>query len=131
MEVGEEVSARLRMEDASCIVLDDPSEEQVYDTIADLNSRFRYAVLQRLDVPGAEAGQCYIQVWLHDDGGYIVEHREGGPDRHFRVRLAPAPGPFGNEPVARLVWSWARPGDESWRTAVAWQPWSGDGLPDP
>lgn len=65
-----------------------------------------YLIVERAD-------QDFIQAWLGDDGVYVVEYREGGPESHFRVRTDDA------ERVMNVMWAWVVR-DESWRTAVDW-----------
>ncbi len=116
------MSARLRARDATGAVWEDPSADRLHDLISELNARFPFLVVERLDMP--EAGQHYIQVWRHGDGGHTVEYRDGSPERHYRAGLAPVPGPFGEDEVTAIVCSWARSGDEAWRTTVPWHRWT-------
>ncbi|MET9297265.1 hypothetical protein [Streptomyces sp. NPDC003077] len=61
-----------------------------------------------------EEAHEFLQTWREEDGSYEVEHRDGAPDRHFRLELTdPAE-------VAALFLAWAR-GEKSWRTAHAWE----------
>ena len=73
----------------------------------------RYVVVEH----GRIEDQVFIQAWRGNDGVYEVEHRAGGPDRQFGVRVA--------EPaeVAALIVSWAR-FDDSWQ-AAGWAPIGG------
>ncbi|MFE1774889.1 DUF6891 domain-containing protein [Streptomyces sp. NPDC059008] len=59
--------------------------------------------------------QVYVQTWRDGDGPFQVEHRDGGPERHFTARTGDA------RRVAEVFVDWARDG-ESWRTALDWQP---------
>jgi hypothetical protein len=59
----------------------------------------------------AERGdQTYVQAYL-DGATFDVEHRAGGPDRHFGATTADA------ALVEDLVWSWAVD-DDRWRTLL-------------
>ncbi|MET9589636.1 hypothetical protein ABZY45_01525 [Streptomyces sp. NPDC006516] len=99
---------------------DDPSEEKLHDLLADMNLTWRFVIVERLDAE--PAGQHYMQVHLNDDLSYQVEHREGGPDRHFQAHVPSDHSPFCVEPIAAVVndWAFGRPG---WRDALAWTPW--------
>jgi hypothetical protein len=100
---------------------DDPSEERLHDLLADMNLRYRFVIVERLD--REPAGQHYMQVYLNDDFSYQVEYREGGADKHFQAHVAEQPELIGVDPVARIVIDWAfdRPG---WREALPWAPLS-------
>ncbi|MEW1721096.1 hypothetical protein [Streptomyces sp. NPDC093109] len=99
---------------------DDPSEVQLHDLLADMNLRWRFVIVERLDLE--PAGQHYMQVYLNDDLSYQVEYREGGPDRHFQAHVPREHELFSLEPVADVLQDWAfgRPG---WREALPWVPW--------
>lgn len=73
----------------------------------------RFAVVERDREP--REANTYVQALRWEDGVYEVEHREGGPERHF--------GALVHEPerVVELVLDWIRDGD-AWRGAVDWQP---------
>ncbi|MFF2192570.1 hypothetical protein [Streptomyces sp. NPDC058157] len=100
---------------------DDPSPDQLHDLLADMNLRWRFVIVRRLDLEPAD--QYYMQVFLNDDLSYQVEYREGGPDRHFQAWVPRTHEVFAVEPVAEVVQGWAcgRPG---WRDALSWVPWS-------
>ncbi|GAA2650087.1 DUF6891 domain-containing protein [Streptomyces lunalinharesii] len=70
-----------------------------------------FAVVER--IPGAD--QVFLQTWREGDGPFAVEHRDGGPERHFEAEGADAGA------VAGVFLAWAR-GTESWRTALDWRP---------
>ncbi|MFI0978591.1 DUF6891 domain-containing protein [Streptomyces sp. NPDC021093] len=56
----------------------------------------------------------FVQVW-HDDGGaFEVEHRDGGPERHFAASLADV------RAVADVLCGWAR-GERGWGTGIPWE----------
>ncbi|MFE9748600.1 hypothetical protein ACFYOT_27140 [Saccharothrix saharensis] len=102
---------------------DDPSETDLHDLLADLNLTHRHLIVERLD--REPAGQHYLQVHLNDDLSHLVEHREGGPDRHFQAHVPRQPDVIGVGPVAAVLADWAfdRPG---WREALHWVPLSLD-----
>ncbi|MFI8849733.1 hypothetical protein [Streptomyces sp. 891-h] len=99
---------------------DDPSEDKLYDLLADMNLRFRFVIVER---PRRQPlGQHYMQVHLNDDFSYQVEYREGSAERHFQAHVPAQPPIIGCEPVARVLQAWAfdRPG---WREALPWSRW--------
>ncbi|MEZ0095960.1 hypothetical protein [Streptacidiphilus sp. EB129] len=69
-----------------------------------------FLVVERIpDLP-----DIYIQV-LHRAGeGYILEHRDGAPDRHFQARIE------GPESVIAAMTGWARLNDD-WDAGIAWE----------
>ncbi|MGJ6968872.1 DUF6891 domain-containing protein [Streptosporangium sp. G11] len=79
----------------------------------------RFLVVQRIpDLP-----EVFVQVWHEDGGDYVLEHRDGAPDRHFHTALD------GPAPVIAAMTRWARSEDE-WGSGLNWA--SLDlGLPDP
>jgi hypothetical protein len=110
-------------------VLDNPSAENLYDLLAEMNFRYPFLIVEHQGL--LPAHQHYIQVHLDLDidpkkgRGYFVEYRDGGPDRHFRA-TARDDEPWGSvfspafEQVAKVVQDWAfqRGG---WREAMPWQ----------
>jgi hypothetical protein len=99
---------------------DDPSEDALHDLLADMNLRYRFVIVTRLDLE--PEGQHFMQVYLNDDFSYQVEYREGSEDRHFQAHVPRQPEVIGCEPVARVLQDWAfdRAG---WREALPWTPW--------
>ncbi|WP_030916618.1 DUF6891 domain-containing protein [Streptosporangium amethystogenes] len=79
----------------------------------------RFLVVQRIpDLP-----EVFIQVWHEDGGDYVLEHRDGAPDRHFQTIL--------DRPVSVItaMTRWACLEDE-WGSGLNWT--SLDlGLPEP
>lgn len=96
---------------------DDPSEDVLGDLLADLNLRWRFMIIERLD--REPEGQHYLQVYLNDDLSYQVEYREGEASRHFQAHVPRRPELDGYELVRRVVAGWAfdRTG---WRDALPW-----------
>ena len=70
----------------------------------------RYVVVER----GRVEDQVFMQARRGEDGVFAVEHRAGGPDRHFGV-LVDGPGR-----AAALIAAWARK-DDAW-LAADWTP---------
>ncbi|WP_330296098.1 DUF6891 domain-containing protein [Streptomyces sp. NBC_00503] len=58
--------------------------------------------------------EVYIQVAYEGDGGYLLEHRAGGHDRHFQTRL-----PTATE-VVEVMARWARE-EEGWDLGPVWK----------
>ncbi|MFJ4783206.1 hypothetical protein [Streptomyces sp. NPDC088794] len=71
---------RLRLSNADGDSWDDPSEEQIDRHYSRLNLRHRLLVLDRLDVPAAEAGEHYLQLALNDDFSYFSAGRRVARD---------------------------------------------------
>jgi hypothetical protein len=90
---------KLRATDAAGSTLDDPTRTQVHDMFADLNARWPFAIVERLD--REPEGQHFFQIHLDYVGGiggdtdaepeveYDVEFRAGGPDRHYHAHVRP------------------------------------------
>ncbi|MFF3227021.1 hypothetical protein ACFYV7_29785 [Nocardia suismassiliense] len=91
---------KLRASDASGQTLEDPTDTQVHDLFAGLNARWPFAIVERLD--REPTGEFYFQIHLDYVGDqnpdadeevdidYDVEFRDGGPDKHYRARVAGA-----------------------------------------
>jgi hypothetical protein len=87
-----------------------PTAGELGELVRRLGNEDRFLVLQRVpDLP-----DVFMQVWHEADGDYILEYRDGTPDRHFQV-LLPAP-----EPVVTAMTQWAG-GKPGWDGAMAWQ----------
>ncbi|MFG2333699.1 DUF6891 domain-containing protein [Streptomyces sp. NPDC048604] len=86
------------------------------DTLRDLALRIggdgdRFLVVQRIpDIPDE-----FIQVWHEDGGGYQLEHRAGGPERHFVTEGGDA------QKVAAVMTRWARR-ETAWDRGLGWKP---------
>lgn len=90
---------------------DDPSEDLLFELLSDIErGDEEFLIVERL---ADGTGQTYAQVRRTDHGQYQVEHRDGGPDRHFQAFT----------PDMRLAhmlvtgWAFELP---SWREAVSW-----------
>lgn len=92
-------------------VWDDPSEDLLLDVLSDIErGRELFLVVDRLGDPD---GQTYMQTIL-EGGVFVVEHREGSPDRHFRAVAS------SKQEVHAAFVAWAQD-DATWRTALAWE----------
>uniref|UniRef100_A0AAU2UZ13 DUF6891 domain-containing protein n=1 Tax=Streptomyces sp. NBC_00003 TaxID=2903608 RepID=A0AAU2UZ13_9ACTN len=70
----------------------------------------RFLVVGRIpDLP-----DVFVQVWHEADGGYTLQYRDGGPDRHFETTLD-EPGP-----VVTAMTGWAR-AREDWHAGLDWE----------
>ncbi|MEV4556505.1 hypothetical protein AB0K51_05855 [Kitasatospora sp. NPDC049285] len=79
----------------------------------------RHVVLARIpDLPEEFAQSCPVE------GGWTVEHRAGGPDRHYETLVTD----LGR--VAELLTGWAR-GEAGWDAGVDWQPMDFGPAPEP
>jgi hypothetical protein len=77
------------MEDAAYLIArtesgavwNDPSEDLLYELFLDIErGDENFFIVERISDP---SGQTYGQTTRNEDGRWIVERREGGPDRHF------------------------------------------------
>ena len=65
---------------------DDPSEDLLFELLSDIDRGDEtWFIVERVS---DATGQTYIQVIQDGQGGWTVERREGGPDRHFGVTRA-------------------------------------------
>ncbi|MGW5261895.1 DUF6891 domain-containing protein [Microbispora sp. NPDC004025] len=79
----------------------------------------RFLVVQRIpDLP-----EVFVQVWHEDEGDYVLEHRDGAPDRHFQAILD-GPGP-----VIAAMTRWASR-EDGWHSGLDWTALD-LGLPEP
>lgn len=109
-------------------VLDDPSEDQLHDLLADMDLWCNFVVLDRLPTNIDSGYDYFIQVALNAEpgyGSYQVEYREGGPAHHFQatvLRQSEMGSAFdpGFEQVVRVICDWAA-GHQLWRTALPWK----------
>ncbi|GAA1983121.1 hypothetical protein [Catenulispora subtropica] len=120
---------RLRATDASGKTLDDPSPDQVHDLFADLNLRWPFAIVERLD--REPSGQHFFQIHLDylDDPDpatdfepevdYDVEFRAGGPTRHYHARVS-IRGFGGLDRVMEAYRAWNDDGPEL-MTVLPWE----------
>jgi hypothetical protein len=110
-------------------VIDNPSAVDLHDLFADMNFAHPFVIVERPDL--LPSGQHYMQVHMDlkidpDEGrGYLVEYRDGGPDRHFRAAVrddAPWDRVWSPafEQVVKVLQDWAfqRAG---WREAMSWE----------
>jgi hypothetical protein len=120
------VISTLRATTAFGTSFDDPSEDDLFDLLSEMNLRGPFVIVERLD--REPAGQHFMQVYLNRDESCQVEFRAGSEDRHYQASV---PGPFemaGHFVVARVLQDWAfdRPG---WREALSWAAHSGAAGP--
>ena len=124
---------RFRAADASGRTLDDPTDTEVHDLFADLNARWPFAVVERLDREPAD--QFYFQMHLdyvgdqdpdadeEVDADWDVEFRDGGPDKHYHARVT---GDYvaGGKDLAYLIYTvyhaW-RTEDPRLRELLSWE----------
>ncbi|GAA1751124.1 hypothetical protein GCM10009710_33620 [Aeromicrobium alkaliterrae] len=79
-----EVGPVLRASVESGEVYDDPSEDLLFMLFEDMgHSDGSFLIVGRTLDP---TGQTYVQSAPSLDGGFVVEYREGGPDRHYATR---------------------------------------------
>lgn len=92
-------------------IWDDPSEDLLLEVLSDIERGGElFLVVDRLADPDR---QTYMQTIL-EGGVFVVEHREGSPDRHFRAVTS------SKDEVHAAFVAWAA-GDEAWRQVLAWE----------
>jgi hypothetical protein len=110
-------------------VINNPSAVNLHDLLADMNFRYPFLIVDRLDL--LPPSQHYMQVHMDldidpDKGrGYFIEYRDGGPDLHFRaIARDDAPRDSAWSPaferVVKVVQDWAFRRD-GWREAMPWE----------
>ncbi|MEZ0070544.1 hypothetical protein ABIA32_006597 [Streptacidiphilus sp. MAP12-20] len=83
------------------------------DAIRKLIDSIAAGELSFLVIQQVQSPQIYIQAFL-DIEGVCLEHREGGPERHYSSRGVTV------EQAHAAMMSWAS-GTEDWRSGVTWQ----------
>ena len=90
---------------------DDPSSDQLLALLSAVaRGDEEFLIVER---SSDRSGQTYIQT-ARPEGDWVVEHRDGSAERHFRTLVADM------QAVQGLMTSWASDLDD-WRTAVAWE----------
>jgi hypothetical protein len=101
----------LRATTESGDVWDDPSEDKLFEILGEIERGDElFLVVERLSDPG---GQTYIQTIIEGES-FVVEHREGSAERHFRTVVP------GRDEAYAVFTAWVHqlPG---WREALAWE----------
>ena len=93
--------------------IDDPSEDALFMMFEDIEAgKGTFLIVDSLQ---DGSGQTYAQTSRNDDGTYVVEYREGGPDRHFATVAADM------RSAHALVTGWAFRLPR-WGESVTWRP---------
>jgi hypothetical protein len=93
--------------------IDDPSEDALFIMLEAIEAgEDTYLIVDSLR---DSTNQTYVQTSRNDDGTYIVEYRDGGPNSHYGtvaqdMRAAHA-----------LITGWAF-GVPGWRDSATWEP---------
>jgi hypothetical protein len=103
----------LRVETAVGQSYDAPTEALLHRLLGELGAGNQFLVLDRLDAPGDEH---YMQVFRETDGEFVIEYRDGGPDRHFEAMTADM------REVHAVLTGWAA-GAPGWRDPCDWRRW--------
>ncbi|MFD7678935.1 hypothetical protein [Streptomyces sp. NPDC060187] len=111
---------RLRVTVETGEAFDDPDETRIQRLYAGLNLRCRFLIMER--PAERDDGQTYIQLALNDDLTMVIEHREGGPEAHYRAEVHLPAEHGGDELVAPVLLGWAA-GRSGWRGALNWVHW--------
>jgi hypothetical protein len=92
---------------------DDPSEGLLFMLLCDIEGEEEtFVIVERLS---DRSGQTYAQVIRNDDGGWMIERRDGGPDHHYRAVFSDL------HTVHAVLTAWAFelpsfPGPNAWET---------------
>lgn len=90
---------------------DDPSSDQLLALLSAVaRGDEEFLIVER---SSDRSGQTYIQA-SRVEGDWVVEHRDGSAERHFRTRVPDM------QAVHSLLTSWASDLDD-WPTAIAWE----------
>lgn len=95
----------------------DPSAEQIFDFLSELNMTFSYLIIERLD---ARNDQYYMQVNLNEDDSCLLEYRSGCADAHFQTTIT---GPFAyrnHKQLASVMTAWVTGQYEAWKNGLPW-----------
>src|SRR5687767_4473171 len=91
---------------------DDPSEDLLFELLSDIErGDEEFIIVERL---ADRSGQTYCQSVREANGGWIVEHRAGAPDRHYRTVVPDM------RAAHEILTTWAFDVDD-WRTSVPWE----------
>ena len=90
---------------------DDPSSDQLLALLSAVaRGEEEFVIVER---SSDRSGQTYIQA-ARNEPDWVVEHREGSAERHFRTSVADLMA------AHTILTAWAFDADE-WRTMVAWE----------
>jgi hypothetical protein len=93
--------------------IDDPSEDALFMMLEDIEAGEGTFLI--IDALQDVTGQTYMQTSRNDDGTYVVEYRDGTPDRHFGTVAADM------RSAHALITGWAF-GLPGWRGSATWRP---------
>jgi hypothetical protein len=103
----------LRATMASGTTWNDPSEDLLFELLTDIEAGDEDFLI--VDRTGDPSGNTYAQVIRTHDALYQVEHRDGGPGRHFQAFT-----PDKRQAHSVLTgWAFELPG---WREGLPWTP---------
>ncbi|KRA32626.1 MULTISPECIES: hypothetical protein [unclassified Nocardioides] len=92
--------------------IDDPSEDALFMMFEDVEAgESTYLIVEALV---GSHGQAYAQASRNDDGTYVVEYRDGGPEHHYGTVAADM------RAAHALIRGWAF-GVPGWRESVRWE----------
>ena len=92
-------------------IIDDPSADKILQLLADLGPTNKFLVIDRLDAPD---GDRYAQARVRANGIWVVEYRDGGPDRHYQALTTD------RNLVGSVLVGWALQLD-GWRRLLTWR----------
>ena len=91
---------------------DDPSEDLLFELLTDIErGDEEFIIVERL---ADRSGQTYCQSVQEANGGWLVEYRDGAPNRHYRTVVPDIRAAH----VILTTWAFDV-GD--WRTSVPWE----------
>jgi hypothetical protein len=92
---------------------DDPSAELLLTLLEEIESgQGTFLIVTRTTDPN---GQTYAQALRREDGQYIVEYRDGEPERHYGTVVADLKSAH----ALLTGWAFETPG---WNDAASWAP---------
>ncbi|MDN3356802.1 hypothetical protein [Actinomadura sp. DC4] len=108
------MASRARASNERGDVVDGPISEDIRTLLNGLGPGNHFVIVERLD---AENDEHYMQAYLHDDGSYWLEYREGTADTHFQTSSRSP------QLISQTFtkWLYRLPG---WRDGFSWQPWA-------
>ena len=102
----------LRAELESGQSFDDPSEDLLFELLGDVERGDElFLIVTRLSDPSS---QTYAQTIRNDDGSWLVERRDGSPDRHFGATVPDL------RAVHRILTAWAFE-FAGWQGSASWE----------
>jgi hypothetical protein len=107
---GDDGSPRLRARTQAGVLHDHPSADLLRELLFGLGPGAGFLVVDRLDPPDKDH---FAQVRQAADGTWVIEYRDGGPERHYQATTTDS------SVVREVLIGWAR-GLTGWRERLTW-----------